>query len=369
MTNPPPPGNWEPPQLGAQPPLGQGHPPSRTGQWQPHQGWGPPAPTRNNGPKFLLIAVAVLLVIAISVGATLLFTRHSGDTPTVANALTGDFASANDTGPVSILTEDPTCEPSRPITDALAQKQRKGWDRRDPLIPASEWTPEEQAMYSEIADAMLSTAEQAEILARQTPHRVMRELYEQSIFFWRSYAQSIPTYTADDNKYAMAARTASGTIVSICSAIDTRSALSRSPLVSQSPSSPTTPLSSPDENFVGPSGNPQCSAWKSASDAFDTAIEPWRGVDPNLSGVNWNDEQRRIVSDASDEIFRFADEIEKIGAQSNNGTFADFAQLSAQYWRAYVAAIPSYTATDSYLSATAAFSTYLIVNACAAAKV
>jgi hypothetical protein len=167
----------------------------------------------------LLIGVAVLLVIAISVGATLMFTRDGGDaspTATRASPAPGEIASAHDTGPVTIITEDPTCEPSRPITDTLALQQRHGWESRDYTLPASVWTPEQRAMHEEVAEAMRRAADQSVQLAKNTPHRAMRELYEQSITFWRAYADSVPDYSPGDNYFGMAAGNASGAIVAIC---------------------------------------------------------------------------------------------------------------------------------------------------------
>jgi hypothetical protein len=79
----PPQGGWPPQQP---PPYGQPIDPSAFNPQQPpppgwQQGtWAQPSPPpqKGNGVKWLLIAVAVLLVIAISVGVTLIFTRGGG---------------------------------------------------------------------------------------------------------------------------------------------------------------------------------------------------------------------------------------------------------------------------------------------------
>ncbi len=62
----------------------------------------------------------------------------------------------------------------------------------------------------------------------------------------------------------------------------------------------------------------------------------------------------------------FASELEALGMQSENSTLDDFANLSAQYWRAFAEAIPSYTTNDSYLAATASFAYLIAFNACRA---
>src|SRR4051812_12637111 len=76
------------------------------GPWPPQP---PPplpdfAPDKKNTVKWLLIAVAVLLVVGVTIGATLYFTRDNGGggSTTSSSPVPSDIASANDTGPVAI---------------------------------------------------------------------------------------------------------------------------------------------------------------------------------------------------------------------------------------------------------------------------
>ena len=197
----PPPGQWPPP-----PPTSQGPPPGPP-SWSQQP---PGSPRGGNGGKWLLGGLALLVVVVVTVVATLLFTRDgssSPDTPTAfappsTSVNTSDIASANDKGPIRILTEDPTCAAWTPIGDTFAAQALKGWDDRDPSIPASAWTPEQRVQHEAIADAMRSAADQTVALVKKTPHRVMRELYEQSIAYWRTYAEQIPTYVPTDDHLA-----------------------------------------------------------------------------------------------------------------------------------------------------------------------
>ena len=50
-----------------------------------------------------------------------------------------------------------------------------------------------------------------------------------------------------------------------------------------------------------------------------------------------------------------ADEMERLGRQSGNPTFEDIAVLAAQYQRAYVTALPTYTSADNFLLQSATF--------------
>lgn len=360
MTNPPPPGSWGPPQ-----PYGQEQPPYNPGQWQPQ-------PPKNNSLKWLLISVAVLLVIAISVGATLLFTRDSGhDTPQTANgnpSAAGDIASANDTGPVTVVTEDPTCAAWRPINDTLAKQEAQGWSDRDYSQPASQWDSKQRAMHEDIAKAMRSAADQTVSLAKSTPNRAMRELYEQAIAYWRAYADSIPNYERRDNDLAGVAANASGALVMICAAIDYGSAEARSPLIGAPAHRPARP-SAPDDpsapqRFIAKAGNGVCGDWKAMVDRFDADAGPWRAVDPNIPASEWSADQESSMIAMQPVFAKLADDIESLGDRSDNAIFEDFSNLSTQYWRAFSAAVPSYTSADSYLSGAGSYLNFMVFDAC-----
>lgn len=371
MTNPPPPGNWGPPQ----PPYGQGQPPYASGPWPPQQGWGPPPqPPKNSSLKWLLIGVAVLLVIAISVGATLLFTRDGGDgTTQTANGnppAAGEIASANDTGPVSIITEDPTCISARPIFDTLTAEQRLGWTDRDYKIPSTSWTAEQRDIYRKAGEAMLRAADGLAPLARATPHRVMRELYTQAIAYWHAYVQTFNNYEEIDNHLVLTASNAASALITLCTTIDYNVAAARAPLVDVVEEPSSQPLSidpgKRDALFISASGNPLCRDWIEATEEFDGPTKDWRNSDLSVPASQWTDAQRALVAGVSPLISAHADRVEALGRESENPVFEDIATLSAQYWRAVVEAFSSYSSADSYLSATASHADYMIFNACKA---
>lgn len=371
MTNPPPPGNWGPP-----PPYGQGQPPYGPGQWPPQQGWGPPQPPKNNSLKWLLIGVAVLLVIAISVGATLLFTRDGGSgttqTATGNPPAAGDIASANDTGPVSVITEDPTCAAWRPIANTLANVQARGWNERDESIPASNWPPEVRQQYEAVATAMRQAADQTVPLTLKTPHRAMRELYEQSIAYWRAFADTVPTYEPRNNHLSNAAGNASSAIVSICAAIDSDAAAARlgSLPVAAVPSEVLAPLyPDPPSIFISelPEGN-ICSEWPQIVGEFDSSTEAWRNLDPQIPATQWTPEQRTVMDQTGQIILRFSAELVDLSMKTENPTWIDFAELADQYWNAYVSAIPTYSINDHDLSVAAAYLSYIPSQACQAVE-
>ena len=62
-----------------------------------------------------------------------------------------------------------------------------------------------------------------------------------------------------------------------------------------------------------------------------------------------------------------ADDLEKMGRHSDNPMLEDFAVLSAQYQRAFVKALPTYTPADNYLGEAATFLASTVNSACKAA--
>lgn len=167
----------QPPTWGAPPPQQPGGwqgQPGPGGQWGPQQPWPAPVPPKKGGAaKWAIGAVSLVAVIAVTAVVAVSCTKNSGDSNgsgggTKTSAAPSDVASANDTGPVGIITEDPSCAPWTPITNTLAGVESKGWTTRDPSIPASSWTPELRAQYEAVGKALRNAADQAVPLAKKT---------------------------------------------------------------------------------------------------------------------------------------------------------------------------------------------------------
>jgi len=214
----------------------------RSGSQQP---WNPPSgpPPRGGGTgKWIFGGIALLTVIAVTVVVTVLLVRKdsgNSSTPTTSSAPLSDIASANDKGPATIITEDPTCASTKPILDTLAGQQQNGWDKRDPSIAASAWTPAVRAQYDAVGQAMRGAADQIMALAKVTPHRVTRELYEQYIAYSTAYATAF-LHTPRPTTIRSCRRDNSEHHRRHCSAISFGSAPARGPLMQP----PTTPLES-----------------------------------------------------------------------------------------------------------------------------
>ncbi|MDT5082957.1 MAG: hypothetical protein QOJ80_7594 [Mycobacterium sp.] len=379
----PPQGGWQPPQPPGPPPnhgqpYGQPITPSGYNPEQPPPGWhqGPwqpqpgPPPQKCNSLKWLLIAVAVLLVIGISVGATLIFTRGDGGTTTIpTSGVASDIASANDTGPVGIITDEPTCDAYLPLSNSLSDIEAKAWGaERATLGPASEWTAQQRSQVTEVATAMRNAADQAVPLAKQTPHRLVRELYEQFIAFGRAYADSVQDYSPHDDGLASANVNAGSAIVGICNTI-TYGAASRS--VGLEPAAPPTQTAT-----IGDPGSPTrfvtessstCTEWTQRLDKYTADTPEWQNRDTSVPASNWTPEQRAIEQSTRPLLTAYAGDIERAGRESRNPVLEDFAVAASLYTKAYLSVGDNYNgAADGWLNYVAFRLANLVSGACRA---
>ncbi|CAA0124419.1 Uncharacterised protein [Mycolicibacterium vanbaalenii] len=370
----PPPGPWPPQQ-----PPPPGFPPGPP-QWGPSPPWGQQPPPQNGGnrSKWILGGLVLLVVVVVTVVAILLFTRGSSDTsPPPGSSSTpsssidnSEVASANDDGPVNVVTDDPTCDAWTPIAQTLFDQQEKGWENRDASVPASSWTVDQREMHMNIAAAMNSAADATSALVKLTPHRVMRELYQQTIAYWRTYAATIPEYTAADNHLAAVANGLSSTVNWICGAISYGSAAARGMLVTPGVAplevAPIGDINSP-QPFIE-SGSPLCTEWHAMVAAYrDNASDWMQNADPGIPASQWPPSQQRLFTSMVTVMGDNAGEIQQLGLRSKNPVWRDFANLIAKYRFAYVQAIPTYVPSDNYLDSVASELVVAIDEACYAA--
>ena len=385
MSVPPPPDPWgsQPPTAGRpggvppwgpppQMPAGQ---PGGVPPWGAQQPWSaPPGPLPRGGRgKWILAGIAALVVIAVTAVITVLVVRPDSEdnSPTPrGNGSESEFASADDKGSVGIIAEDPTCEAwGRVAREYSAQAQAVNWSGRDQSVPASAWTPEQRTTYETVGKGMTSAADQTVNLVKLTPHRVMRELYEQFIAYARAFTDRIPTYTANDGYLAGTTDAITSGLAAICSAIDYRSAPTIAPLIPEAapPSVISTPGNPDNPQRFLTIADPLCSEWSSELTKFSADTAAWRAIDPKISSSQWSPDQKAINDAVAPVMAAHADDLERLGRRSNSPTLQDFAILSAQYFRAYVKALPTYTATDNYLSESATYLAVTINAACKAA--
>lgn len=368
MSLPPHPGPWQPPGAHGEQPRGgsYGPPPGYQQPWYP-----PPGPSnKGGGAKWVVLGVTAIVAVAAVLIVVVLHSNSGGNSKgSTTSPAASDIASANDKGPVTVITEDPSCAPWAPVNNTLAEiEQRNGWDKRDPSIPASAWSPEQRAQFQAVGTAMRRAADQTVALAKLTPHRVMRELYEQSIAYEHAYADSIKDYTPNDDYLARTETAAGAAVLSICNAITYGSAAARGPLIAAP--APPTQVSVPGDlakpqRFLAVA-NPICKDWEAEISKFNAATAEWQKTDSNVPASQWSPKDKALNDAVAPIMTSFADKKEQLGRRSGNPTLEDFAVLSAQYGHAYVEGIATYVPADDYLNQTASYSSGTIRAACRA---
>ncbi|SRX95614.1 hypothetical protein MSP7336_03883 [Mycobacterium shimoidei] len=331
------------------------------------------APKDHKNLKWALGAVTLMAVLATVLAVTLLFgggdpsTKPAGQSdPSGQDA--ANIASANDNGPVTVITEDPSCAAWTAINNALSSGGEGIWNERDRSVPASAWNDKQRMQFMAAGQSMRGAAAQAVGLVKLTPHRVMRELYEQFIAYARAYAERIPKYTPADDNLAGAANSAASALGAICAAIVDGSAAARGPLVPPpAPPQQAAPLGNPanPQPFLTTT-SPVCRDWRTALDQFGKNTAAWQQIDPNIPSIYWNKEQKATNYAVASVMNAFAGKLELLGRQSSNPIWQDLANLSAQYRRAFVVALPSYVPADNHLANAASYVSTTILGACAA---
>lgn len=365
-----------PPSPGMPPADGDFPPPSFGGPGHyPKQPWPQQPPPRRGGAwKWVLGAVVLLVVMGVTVAVTVVVTGGDKEPSASRQAITGGqdgggVASSNDVGPVTVLTEDPTCMAQHPLFTDWLSGVKNGWENRDPSIPASAWTPELRAQYNQVAQAMRDTSEKLKSLVKLTPHRVMRELYQQFMAYANAYAESVPNYTVEDDSLAGVTITAADAIGNICAAIGFGSAATRGPLVPPLPApsqvAPVGDVANPTRFMTAE--NPVCGDWVRTLNEFDSDTAMWRKTDPNIPGSEWSPEQRQTNDEVAPVMKLLANQLLLLGQRSGAPTLRDFAELSSQYRNAYAQALTTYSPADKHLANASIKIAGLVASACEAA--
>ncbi|MCV7051570.1 hypothetical protein H7H82_13375 [Mycobacterium heidelbergense] len=325
--------------------------------------------------KRALGAVTLVAALAIIL-AVVLFFNHSDSGNDSSSAQSGTnttqtgppVASAHDVGPAVVITDDPSCAAWTQINNSLANDGQGIWNDRDRSVPASAWDDKQRMQFAAAAQSMRDAAAQTVGLVKLTPHRIMRELYEQFIAYAFAYAMHIPKYVPADDNFAGTANSAASALGAICSAITDGAAAVRGPMVppGDSPSkvAPVGNLTNPAPFLTRP--NPTCAQWKSALDQFGRQTAAWRNIDPNIPVMLWSNEQKATNYAAAQVMNTFAGQLEELGRSSGNLTWQDFASLSAQYRRAFALAVPTYSPADNHLANAANYLSTTVLGACAA---
>ncbi|OBA84521.1 hypothetical protein A9W99_01260 [Mycobacterium sp. 1164966.3] len=342
----------------------------------PPPGWGPP-PRRRRRRGWAIGGAALVLVTVVAVVAALIMTRtHSTGRPVAAisTAPAGVWASADDTGPVTVINDDPTCRRWTPIGLALVDSPIERWavthpGQPNPLThPGDTWNPDERTAMQAAANAYRVAAVKTAALARTTPHRVVRELYEQFIAYARAFADILGDRYVPTNAAGATAESAYNALISLCNTVDTGAARARSTLVS-APAAPKQTARPQDpanpKRFVTTSDLPICGELISEFKAFkaNPTVLDWA-----KGGHNPGNPEERALNDAvAPLMLNLADDTERIAQRSDNPLVQDFVLFAAQYQRAFAKSLPTYMSRDGELGGAAGYTREMLADACMSA--
>ena len=197
--------------------------PAGAPQWGPPTGgqpggvpqWGPPPgpPQRRGGKgKWIFGGIALLAVIAVTVVITVLVVGKDsgGGSPTPTNGNGSDFASANDKGPVGIITEEPTCDAWGRIADeySCSNKGRQLGVTGINRYRRTAWTPDQRAMYEAVGKAMTqrrrSNGQFGEVDTASGNARTLRAIHRLCAMHYRTLSPRTPPkdrYLAGGNRW------------------------------------------------------------------------------------------------------------------------------------------------------------------------
>lgn len=326
--------------------------------------------------KRALGAVTLVAALAIIVAVVLFFDSGNSGNNSSSGSASGTssseeaapaVASAHDNGPAVVITDDPSCAAWTAINNSLAKDGTGIWNDRDRSMPASAWDEKQRFQFTAAAQSMRNAAAQTVGLVKLTPHRIMRELYEQFIAYAFAYVAHVPKYVPSDDNFAGTANSAASALGAICTAITDGPAAARGPMVppGEAPSkvAPVGNPTNPKPFLTSP--NATCAKWKAALDQFAQQTAAWQSINPGIPAILWNDEQKAANYTAAQVMNNFAGNLEQLGRDSGNLTWQDFANLSAQYRRAFALAVPTYSPADNHLANAANFLSTTVLGACA----
>lgn len=93
-----------------------------------------------------------------------------------------------------------------------------GWADADATTPAAQWTEKQKALNNAARKVIEKSATQLEGVARMAQDRIMGDLILAQTAYMKAYADSIPTYTPDDNWLWRSAVGIGGGLIAACEA-------------------------------------------------------------------------------------------------------------------------------------------------------
>jgi hypothetical protein len=175
-------------------------------------------------PRARRAAIAAAIVGALFIGgaaAGVLIGHNHGNqnaTSTVAPSTITVPAPPQPLQPVLPTNPDPACAQWSVLSVSNHSKQ-EAWVKTDPKVPASQWSPEQRALNSDIIPVMKQEAVDLRALAEKAADPMLRALMKLQVLYEEAYAARIPDYNPSDQRLWTAVTDASNMINSLCYAM------------------------------------------------------------------------------------------------------------------------------------------------------
>jgi hypothetical protein len=285
-----------------------------------------------------LLCVGVVVAVVVGLVVWRGVSGSSGDPGDDGPSPTPDAAR----GSVGLLREkDPICDQWLKFGQELSDKEKQ-WAELDEAIPASQWTPEQLDIYSAVAQAMSTAADQYESILPMATHPVIQELGAQTIVYLRGYIERIPTYVEQDNALARVASGFDGALSFMCTAVPLTPAAGGGDKASAA--------EHPAEliPFMTTKA-PVCDEYRALIDRQDSQLGGWHASDPKIPAAEWTPEQRKLNTAAQEVMNRDASQVREMAGRASNAILHDLLITQAEYLQAYADAIPTYIPDEHVL--------------------
>jgi serine/threonine protein kinase len=353
------------------------------------QPWMPPPPRRRDR-RWWVVGAAAVAMVAVVVLALVLTQGGSPATNTQpgssgvssspsapSSPAVGAEASAGDTGPAGIITADPTCKTWVGVGGTLFMNSPiEHWfsthlGQQIPLLKVgTAWNPDERAVMEGTAKEVRLAATKTEPLIKATPHRVMREMYEQFVVYARAFAGAIgDQYVPRDSGLGAAEENLANELISICMDVTSGAATTRASLVpaAEAPAHPAAPQDPANlQRYVGSADIAACVQVSAVAHKYgdNPTVKDWAKNNQGLAASLWTPQQKAVSDAAAPLMTGVADDLLHAAQGGTNATMLDFATLSGQYQRAIVAALPSYGPSDGELYGAAEYLRRALMDSC-----
>lgn len=304
----------------------------------------PPPPRRRRGWPWVLLVVAVIAVLAASIGIVVVGRGDSSPverTPTASPVSADSRAAGPEDEPAGLIEKvDPVCADYQITYEILAQRQQS-YAAISQDIPASQWTEEQRTVMDATVRAIQSAVSRYTEMLPKAENRVVQQLLAQTIVYLTKTADSLRDYHAGaDRLYPQIATGLGGALDYICRSV----LVVMSWPAAEHPAAPATVAADPAVLVAFmPEPDSVCGDFMVWWQEQDAELSPWYPRDQSIPGVQWTPEQRDLSDAARTVLQQNVGELNDFSSRTSNPVFQDFLSTMTSYTAAYADMLADYT--------------------------